>query len=1036
MTFLSRPFLSLEICAHGSPLVGPDEIRTASGGGACQIGFSQVPVGWTTSVYIFQVTGGLQPLSGLCSCTYRTDVGATVFDGACHSACLSSDCASWHSGLCTLNPIWSFHSCCEFAESVHKSRIGCSGPATFHNLLWTSRSLSGFFDSGFDSVCLSRFHGFVHLLAWISSFHWAFGDLDNSFLTHVCLHGCALRVQKSRIGCSGPATSFECPNPFVRRCAISCQVSPDHMPADVFPAQPRLPAVPRDRDFKPFVGGYGLWRTGSACRFFRDRVHKSRIGCSGSATIPALYSFVCDCFAWALVCVPAFFLQLILVGMLALLRTLLLQLGVCRHRIGRLCLIPLQGPPTCVLLAWGSITQVSRQNEIFPLRARKRNARNNSGHEVRGLAGRRGCTWSACFLACLSCPTQVWAAPKPWGEAVNIILEAVRLFPEPLPASTPVTSSQAPFWSRPDFEPERYADNFDASGDSGGDVPLLEQPASPVPPHAAELPADVDRRFVQAYCYAMSPKFQAEVIPFQVGIPTDVGAFCESVRHYLRSLRLRFVSDIVPTVPQLDSAFASVVIAPCWIHNAGRQIIVFDLRACGGPVYSDYVWDRVSYGECAAVARRHGIEECAIYAQGHTTRLCQGSSFLAVTGGVVQYQPNGVAAAWCSPLHSRFDHVNNWSADPEIPEEETEWPLFVSHDDRFTLYSAERFPGESASRCIAGFVEREPASALFVTSPGRELEDISVAGLACRDALAVFPITPSPDRTGVLIFVDLRQIGETVKHLYLEQPEVAPAEIIQWFHLRAPIGHKVACWPRPDHTGRVSCAEGDIITFGYVPDSWDGEDECASSSSDESSSAADDDPPPTSAEADTTTQQPSASRGREGSTSVREHSRSRSPRGFTSTLPSADEGRAIHDGDDATESDAGISIRISPPQHSGLTQVWDDLGTSLVLALDHTFPDGVPFLGGRMHKISAEPTEYGGGISGRLAELRNITLELGGNWPYVPLYGLRAPGILQDFEDETPSEPPEICLGACHCPQVALHARAAFCSLESSSYPC
>ena len=617
-----------------------------------------------------------------------------------------------------------------------------------------------------------------------------------------------------------------------------------------------------------------------------------------------------------------------LVGMIAFLRTLLFQLGVRRHSVGRLCLFPLQGPPTCVLLAWGSITQVSKRDEVFPRRARGRNSRSHSGNEAGRLVGCRGHTWSACFLAYLSGPTQVWAAPKPWGEAVNIILEAVRLFPEPLPENTPVISSQAPFWSRPGFEPERYADNLDASGCFGGDVPLLEHPAIPVPPHAAELPAGADRRFVQAYCYAMSPKYQAEVIPFQVGIPTDVGAFCESVRHYLRSLRLRFVSDIVPTVPQLNSAFASVVIAPCWLHSAGRQIIVFDLRACGGPVYSEYVWDRVTYGECAAVARRHGIDECAIYAQGHTVRLCPGSSFLAVTGGVVQYQPNGVDAAWCSPLHSRFDHVNNWSADPEIPEEETEWPLFVSHDDRFTLYSAERFPGESASRCIAGFVERAPESVLFVTSPGRALEDISVAGLACRDALAVFPLTPSPDRTGVLVFVDLRQIGETVKHLYLEQSAVAPAEIIQWFHLRAPIGHKVACWPRPDQTGRVPCVEGDILTSGYVPESWEGEDECSSSSSDESSSVAAEDPSQVLTEADTTTQQPPTSRGREEPTHDRECSRSRSPRRFAATLPCADEDSAITDDWDATNPDDGICDRISSYLHCEAIQVRADLGTS------------------------------------------------------------------------------------------------------------
>ena len=91
--------------------------------------------------------------------------------------------------------------------------------------------------------------------------------------------------------------------------------------------------------------------------------------------------------------------------------------------------------------------------------------------------------------------------------------------------------------------------------------------------------------------------------------------------------------------------------------------------------------------------------------------------------------------------------------------------------------------------------------------------------------MAVFPITPSADRTGVLVFLDLRQIGLWVTHLYLDQPAVAPTDIILRHHLRAPPGYKITCWPRPDQTGRIPVVEGDVLLLGYVPDSWDSDDE-------------------------------------------------------------------------------------------------------------------------------------------------------------------------------------------------------------------
>ncbi|CAE7939585.1 unnamed protein product, partial [Symbiodinium necroappetens] len=74
----------------------------------------------------------------------------------------------------------------------------------------------------------------------------------------------------------------------------------------------------------------------------------------------------------------------------------------------------------------------------------------------------------------------------------------------------------------------------------------------------------------------MAPHYQAEILPLPIGIPTDLDSFCTSVRRALSSLRLRFMADLVPTVPQINPEFASLIVVPRWLNAAGKQVVVFD----------------------------------------------------------------------------------------------------------------------------------------------------------------------------------------------------------------------------------------------------------------------------------------------------------------------------------------------------------------------------------------------------------------------------------------------------------------------------
>ncbi|CAE6942946.1 unnamed protein product [Symbiodinium sp. KB8] len=210
---------------------------------------------------------------------------------------------------------------------------------------------------------------------------------------------------------------------------------------------------------------------------------------------------------------------------------------------------------------------------------------------------------SLCFA---SIPLQVWAAPKPWGEAVEIILTATRRFPDPLPpaesssaehpfgendGSPPeeldadigrAEASNVPFWARPGFT----------------GPPVMNHPDLPVPPLDETPEVEDPDEFAQCYCFVMAPHFHAEILSVAVRFPTTVDSFCNQVRSALTALKLRYLPQVVPTFPQIDNGYASLVVTAPWLAAAGKQIVVIDLRPLGGAVYSVIMWERVHYFDC------------------------------------------------------------------------------------------------------------------------------------------------------------------------------------------------------------------------------------------------------------------------------------------------------------------------------------------------------------------------------------------------------------------------------------------------------
>ena len=87
----------------------------------------------------------------------------------------------------------------------------------------------------------------------------------------------------------------------------------------------------------------------------------------------------------------------------------------------------------------------------------------------------------------------------------------------------------------------------------------------------------------------MAPHFHAEILSLSVRMPTTADSFCNQVRAALSALRLRYAPRVVPTFPQIDNGFASLVVTSPWLPAAGKQAVVIDLRVRWSSLLCDHV---------------------------------------------------------------------------------------------------------------------------------------------------------------------------------------------------------------------------------------------------------------------------------------------------------------------------------------------------------------------------------------------------------------------------------------------------------------
>ena len=327
-----------------------------------------------------------------------------------------------------------------------------------------------------------------------------------------------------------------------------------------------------------------------------------------------------------------FFVHLFFLLLCVQTRLLIRSARADKTPFGSLVQFPSQGTPDSIVLAlaftapsqpaWPS-SDIRNSRGVANERSRTNRAKDKSKtrkakHFAQGSCGL--CRWCQCALGLFFAPTlplQVWAMPQPWGEAVEIILAATRLFPEPLPL--PVSSGDRTLDNCGSTSQTDRVVSFGLLAHSERDaatlLPVYEADDIPVPPPAERETATTEGHIVQAYCFVMAPSYHAEILSLPLHLPITVDGICAEVKAALRTLELRFAFQVVPTLPQIGVDFASFVAIPTWVQAAGKQVVVFDFHDVGGPVYASIVHSRMNHWDCEVEARRHGIRNWCVYAQ-------------------------------------------------------------------------------------------------------------------------------------------------------------------------------------------------------------------------------------------------------------------------------------------------------------------------------------------------------------------------------------------------------------------------------------
>ena len=395
------------------------------------------------------------------------------------------------------------------------------------------------------------------------------------------------------------------------------------------------------------------------------------------------------------------------------------------------------------------------------------------------------------YLGILTLPHCVWSAPpQDWHDAVHKVEEMVN-------ANHP---------------PSQVPDELSSS--TVCPPPMCQ--ACPWTP----ITGDEGPEFTKCHFRVMSPRYQDEYVYLDMRIPgvTSDEAIRE-VQDCLVSLRLSFAKSLVPTTPQMNAGYATLILRGSWHSQYGDVIVVFDFRKLGGPSYAKRCCLVGTFYEIRQEALKHGFGHWDVYLFGGNEPLQPGARFRMVHGGVIQYCPAGYRPTWHGTFDSKFFAKRYWQESPLLLAVKPRAILLLGIGT--TAFHDPADPDAPSLAQAAGLMVSRDEWHITLTppSPGTQL-DALWRGHICAGVLAVenhAPPASSVDER-LCIFIDARQVGQRLVCTWVGHPDVPIDYLARFANVhRLPVGYhlSIARATPSALVNHIRVSNGDVVVLGF-----------------------------------------------------------------------------------------------------------------------------------------------------------------------------------------------------------------------------
>ena len=483
-------------------------------------------------------------------------------------------------------------------------------------------------------------------------------------------------------------------------------------------------------------GALHLPRVSSAVH--RHWAPKRRIGGSGSSAMP-------DCWKIQLLqyfssLIVSFYISLVLVLTLSLLRLIAREVPGRLTPLGRLVQGATAAAPTHIVKAWnvasaygGPHRVLTEKNKIF----------NKRSHISPGLG-----VWKRLWFAILgfsAIPQCVWAAPHGLRE-VTAIAEVIS---------------------------NAYPESF---GVCPNEASLQRLVADLATEHACDRPGPKPQ-----HCVIFQAGFSAHYLLVYAELPCTEDVFVQEAA-VLSHDRTQH-HQLCATNPQIAEGVATLVAVPRWTRATDKTVFVLDFSHWGGPVYAVLDWAFNNATTLAAAARKHAPEPWQIFHCRSAKPLDSDELVATRPGDVFCFVPVGHNPPVRNELADRVVSVQEWhDAPPFIPREVAQpvWFAIRNHVTRIPIYQGhsrhelQRIAAESFHSDVEDLAFGYPAE-------DSTLSDLVECGISVRGVLAAETGRTAGFGQDAFVFIDPRLVAfailptgwvhkEQLLHLIAERP--------------------------------------------------------------------------------------------------------------------------------------------------------------------------------------------------------------------------------------------------------------------------